>query len=85
MLQRMRQFDPAAADPGVIASSDLKRRVLWQLLTGFRQLCFPGEYQSCHHQRLRPGAAFREPAIREQLIKTSFRSHYDLLHGPETR
>ena len=58
VLDRVRQLDPAAADPRMIAPAHLERGVLAHLLAGLVDARFAGEHQPRHHQRLRAGAAF---------------------------
>lgn len=68
MIERMGQLDPAAADPGMIAPAHRDRRIRGQLLAGLVDPRLPGKHQPRHHQRLRPGAAFGQPALDQQLI-----------------
>ena len=57
MRDRVVELDPAAPDPRVVASAHLDRGIGAELLPGLAYPGVPGEHQSGHHQRLRPGAA----------------------------
>lgn len=79
MLDRVRQLDSAPTDPGMVAPAHLQRRILGQLLPRLGQFRLAAEHQPRHYQRLRPGAAFRQPALDKHLIDPAFPAHGSLL------
>jgi hypothetical protein len=52
----------------MIAPAHIERAVRGQHLTGLGNPRLAGEHQPCHHQRLRPRAAFGKTAFNQQLI-----------------
>ena len=76
MLDRMRQLDPAARHPGVIAPAHIERRVQGQLLAGLGQFLFAAEHQPRHDQRLRARPALHEPAVHQHLIEAHLFRHW---------
>ncbi len=73
VLDRMRQLDPAAPDPRMIAAPDLDRGVLGDLLAGLVDLALGDEHQAGHDQRLRARAALGKAAGHKQVIDALFR------------
>ena len=59
MRDRVRELDPAASDPRVIAPAHLDSRVAAHLLARLVHAGVAGEHQSGHYQCLRTRAAFR--------------------------
>ena len=62
------ELDPAAAHPGMVAPAHLERGIPGDLLPGLVDPRLAREHQPRHHQRLRPRAAFGEPALDQQLV-----------------
>lgn len=63
MLNRMRQFDAAAADPGMVAPAHFQRGIFGDLLPRLIDFLLADKDRACHHECLRPGAAFGQPAF----------------------
>jgi hypothetical protein len=68
MVERVREFDPAARHPGVIAAAYRERGLIGDCLTGFLDTPLARIDETREDQRLRALAAFGEAAIDEKLV-----------------
>ena len=73
MRDCVRQLDPPARNPRMITPAHLELRIGGQGLPGLGQLGLERIDMARKDQRLRAGAALREPALDQQLIKAHFR------------
>ena len=62
------ELDAAARHPGMVTPLHLQRRIRGQRVAGLGDLAVTGKHQAGHHQRLRAGTAFNQPAFHQQLI-----------------
>src|SRR3546814_2667508 len=67
MVEPVRELDPPARHPRMIAPAHPDRRVRRHLLPRPLALALADEHQPRHHQPLRPPPRFGEPAIDEHL------------------
>ena len=75
MVERVRQLDPSAADPGVVAPAHLERGIGRQLEPRLVEPPIARPHRARHHQRGRPAAAFGQPAIVQQLVEADGSGH----------
>src|SRR3546814_11020289 len=73
MVEPVRELDPPARHPRMIAPAHLDRRLRRHLLPRLLDLALADEHQPRPHQRLRPLPRFGEPASDEHLIDAGFR------------
>lgn len=73
MIESVRQLDPAAGHPGMIAPTHLERSIDGKRLPGLGDLALAGEDEPGQHQRLRARAAFGQAAFDEELVDPALR------------
>ncbi len=68
MVERMSELDPAARDPRVVSALDHQRGLSSDLVAGLVDPAIAGVDQTGQDQRLRPGPAFGQATLDQQLI-----------------